>query len=428
MSRLPVFAGLGSEILFSSSVVDQAEKDADSPEARLLLKACFQIFVEELDSATGRSCGVDVEDFPTAESLLRPSTNYHHNTAIQHAFICLIQLLRYLCVEGSITSKLLGASGFCAGLLPAVAAATSKTSLEYLSRAQDCFRVAFKIGIASEQSRGPHSKADGELPWSLIVDKLSEEEAKSIISEVCTSYLLTMYSPNRSFQASSPVYVSARNTENCVSLSGEGAALRQFVDTRLPQRCRIRSTNVFSLYHNSHALSEISARVFQEIKEGGFSFPDASELVCPIFHTHDGSRITSAESPSSDQLLKRVLEMIFLESVDWVAVQDEILKSGSEALAAGVSSVQVQNFGPGYGALVYRKDLPKGVQVVDVAVSKASTQKWAKDDIAIVGAGLDVPGAQMDYNVLWENIMNGINTCSKVYLTWRLAETLTSLS
>ena len=170
---------------------------------------------------------------------------------------------------------------------------------------------------------------------------------------------------------------------------------------------------MFSLYHNRAALSDVSNGVLEDVKKGGFRFPSTEHLVGPIFNTIDGSRIDNDGSGAGGDLLESILQLIFLEPADWMTVQESVLAFAKSSVAAA-SFVQIQNFGPGYGALIYRKDLPRTIRVKDVSTAVEEKEEWSKSDIAIVGAALDVPGAEMDTNKLWQNIMNGINTCSKV--------------
>ena len=185
MSRIPVFAGLGSESLFSDNISKQATRDSgSSAEAQSLVSSCHRIFLEEVIPKInkGELVEIDVDDYQTPNDLLNPPLGDHDNAAVQHPFLCLIQLLRYLALKDSFTTMLLGDSGFCAGLLPAAAAAASRSKLEFLSHAQDCFRVAVKIGIASEQYRRETSTVDNGLPWSLIVDGITADDTQELLS------------------------------------------------------------------------------------------------------------------------------------------------------------------------------------------------------------------------------------------------------
>ena len=113
-SRIPVFAGLGSEILFSPKNLDQIKKDAGSHEAQSLLQACHRWFLQEIKERgddTQGSCVVDPEDFCEVDNILNPPENYHRNAAVQHAFICVMQLLRYMNHGNSFTTKIHGVSG-----------------------------------------------------------------------------------------------------------------------------------------------------------------------------------------------------------------------------------------------------------------------------------------------------------------------------
>lgn len=195
MANLSVFAGLGSDSLFGDSTSIQAERDAGSPYGRLLLAACHQAFHAELSlkgSKDDSPLGIDLDDFKTPRDLIKPCKRYHRNSVVQHATLCAVQMLRYLnWNEESLAESVqdvVAVSGFCAGLFPAIAAATSKGTLQYLSRAEDCFRLAILLGIESEQSRRELKSADSKSPWSVVIDGVGVEDMTEILSS---------YSPNQ---------------------------------------------------------------------------------------------------------------------------------------------------------------------------------------------------------------------------------------
>ncbi|KAJ5675933.1 type I iterative polyketide synthase [Penicillium macrosclerotiorum] len=50
MNQIPVFAGLGSDALFSERTLKTAAEDAKSPEGQIILRAFHGIFVKEITS------------------------------------------------------------------------------------------------------------------------------------------------------------------------------------------------------------------------------------------------------------------------------------------------------------------------------------------------------------------------------------------
>ena len=190
MYDVPVFAGLGSESLFTQQTLDTAVQDAKLPEAEILLHACHQIFLTETAKATEikiLSPDIDVEDFKEPQSLLKPLERYRQNVVIQHTTLYLIQLLRYIRYSsGPSKSNHLGVAGFCAGLLPAVAVASSKGLIELLSQSQNFFHIILWLGIRSESFK-QHDVANNPcqpgLPWSVVIDGLSSKRMKEILIE-----------------------------------------------------------------------------------------------------------------------------------------------------------------------------------------------------------------------------------------------------
>lgn len=189
MNKIPIFAGLGSDALFSERTLGNAAEDATTPEGQIILQACHSIFVKEIASAIHTQrlpSDIKLEDFAEPESLIRPQTCYQRNSIIQHVSLYTIQLLRYLRYSKEKPGFLLGVAGFCAGLLPCAAVATSRNTIELLSRGQDFFYVALHLGIrienykqvmVTEEACSPH------LPCSLVVDGITAQSAQELLEE-----------------------------------------------------------------------------------------------------------------------------------------------------------------------------------------------------------------------------------------------------
>ena len=181
--QLPVFAGLGSDVLFSERYLQTAVKEPLLPESRILLRACHRIFRIEVARALQQkilSPDIDLDDFLQAENLVSPPERYRRNIVIQHTTLYLAQILIYF-RHKSDPAKLLGIAGFCAGLLPAASIATSTSVIELLSRGQDFFYVALWIGIWSEIYKQKEAPCQSSLPWSIVVDGISPEQVAEIL-------------------------------------------------------------------------------------------------------------------------------------------------------------------------------------------------------------------------------------------------------
>lgn len=194
MANIPVFGGLGSDIIFSDTTRNQATQDARSLEAQLLAETCHKVFLEEIRLASSRAdgaTGIDLNDFGRPHDIIQPCQRYHHHPIVQHATLSLLQLLRYQNHGSSSlhsnTQETVAVSGFCAGLFTAAAVATAQSPLQYLARAEECFRAAVVLGIVCEQVRRKIKPFQTRRPWSLVVANIEEEDMLQLISTYSAS-------------------------------------------------------------------------------------------------------------------------------------------------------------------------------------------------------------------------------------------------
>ncbi|EKG09551.1 hypothetical protein MPH_13401 [Macrophomina phaseolina MS6] len=408
MRAIPVFAGLGSEALFSATTLDTAARDALLPEAKMLLSACHHVFKTEIAHAVREGLlppdDLDIADFDDPAELLRPAKRHRRNAVVQHTTLFLVQMLRYMRHLDALWGRVLGAAGFCAGILPAAVVATSRTPIELLSRAQDLFYVAVWVGIRSQSYRvaaigSAPSPSCSSLPWSVVVDGLTAERARELQSE--------------------HVYLSAVNSPSCVTMSGRGDRLQEFILQRLPPGCRARPTNVHTLYHSRQHLADVRASTMQDLETRPLQLSTAITTAAPLCSAASGEWLAFPKPAPLRDLVAVALDWIFLYPVDWVAVQKTVVaKAGQEKTPA-----EILNFGPGYGvSTTAAQPLPTGVCIVDKSAAGPASSASCSDsapptlsghDIAIVGMAVDAPGAP-DAETLWKNLESGVNTCSEI--------------
>lgn len=194
MAKIPVFGGLGSDIIFSNTTHNQATQDARSLEGQILAETCHNTFLEEIRLAStraGEGSIIDLNDFQRPQDIIQPCQRYHRHPVVQHATLSLVQLLRYqshgLGSPPPNTHDAVAVAGFCAGLFTAAAVATAQSPLEYLARAQECFRAAVMLGIACEQARRHIRPLQARSPWSLVVGNIEEEDILQLISAYSAS-------------------------------------------------------------------------------------------------------------------------------------------------------------------------------------------------------------------------------------------------
>lgn len=113
--------------------------------------------------------------------------------------------------------------------------------------------------------------------------------------------------------------------------------------------------------------------------------------------------------------------MIFLDPVDWIAVQDSIFSCVQKMSLPSDTKTEIEiwNMGPGYGMSTSAYRLPHNVSVCDMMTFAGGSRSQHEafdlvaDDIAIVGMAVDLPGAP-DVRALWTNLVEGVNSCSEV--------------
>jgi hypothetical protein len=192
--KIAFFGGQGSRSAFSMDISNAALAYVKtSPVAALLLSACHAAFLEELLSSTATYRFSTLEElscFASPESLLTPNDTHKTSPVIQGVSLCISQLLSYLRhVESESTAAATDLScangamlqwsevvGFCSGMLPAAAVATSRTIDEYVEASAQIVRLAFWIGFRvstfCEKLAGPHWR---QMPWSVALFGISQD-------------------------------------------------------------------------------------------------------------------------------------------------------------------------------------------------------------------------------------------------------------
>ena len=158
----------------------------------------------------------------------------------------------------------------------------------------------------------------------------------------------------------------------------------------------------------------------QDIVSRGLSFPSVSDLIIPIYSTKDGAHIRIVDSDAHSSLLERILDMILIYPVNWVSVQQNIFDMIEETGVVRDSSVNILNFGPGYGISKTRSQIPLNARIIDASASSRPHSSChgptSEEDIAIVGMAVDLPGAP-DSAGLWKVLSEGMNTVTEVRLS-----------
>lgn len=414
MRRVATFAGLGSESLFKDTTLHKAAQDASLPESQILLRCCHAAFRTQITAAVQREQlppgSIDLDDFQLPDDLLKPPLRYRRNVVVQHATIFLVQILRYLGSRSSTTAdRLGGAAGFCVGLFPAATILTADDDeVKFLQRAIDFFRITLWLGIHCEEFRLEQLARYGcpqDLPWSVVIDNASGEiaDAFRVGADLYES-----------------VYVSAKSSPSCYTLSGRGDELERYVSQRLAAPCRTRATGVFTLYHHQQSLQSVLDKTMGSIEtDMSRQLGDSVRLSAPLFSSVQGAAFVTGEM-SLKQLVMVILEMILQKPVDWVSVQEAVLAQLQQQAGddSDLGPCEILNYGPGYGMSRSAVSIPKAVQIRDMSAAgshsnSASSSKISPNDVAIVGMAVDLPDAS-NADELWNNLINGRNSVSEV--------------
>ncbi|RDB14789.1 Non-reducing polyketide synthase terA [Hypsizygus marmoreus] len=435
--RLPVFAGQGTSAVNNIQTRRQGLIDASSPSGSILLSACYEAFHTELSSllAPDFLClDVELADFKNREALLSlPAERYMHNAVISGPTLLLIQALRYLAfVEatglstGSLTpfsdvlkrnsESGLGVLGFSSGILPACIVGTSFSTLTFVSRAVEAYRLALWIGIRSQLYttnilKARPSDMDKGVPWSLVFIGMDKEEAQEAIID---------FSKNQGLETS-PLYITAITDDTCVTISGHPAILSAFSNVLITKnKSLVHQTALDALYHSPIHANGLREHLLVDVVSRNIQFPNFSDIKVPIRSTLTGDLITKDETSGS--LLELVVDMILIHPVNWNILVGKVVKSSPDN-----HPIELLNVGPGSGLTrgVERTFARRNVTVTDLtaAINIHHYQNKAEQEpIAIIGMSVNMPGAP-NTSKLWELLEKGINTISEVIPEHRFSVT-----
>ncbi|ESK90423.1 polyketide synthase [Moniliophthora roreri MCA 2997] len=436
---IPIFAGQGSTGAQSSDTFSQAIADSRSPSGSTLLASCHHAFHNELlslSSSERQPIEIDLQDFPTPVALLSyPHSRYRHNPIISSSSLFLIQSLRYLAfVESESQSparpdaglhdrlhesqRLSEILGFSSGILPACLIATSLSTITYLSRAVELYRLALWVSIRAQiyrvdaESRCPaHDRRVSS--WSVVFLGLTPILAQEALDGF--AHIQGEHNDN--------LVITAVADTNCVTISGRPDILRGFTEYLRHihgDSVTAHETRVHTLYH-SPALTALRQQVIHDVSRRKIKFPSFEDIVLPFRSSFDGAALKHSvstpgtqESQYSASLLHAVVDMLLLQPVSWDRVA-----SGIDRVLPEGANVRILNFGPGGGVassmerMLQRYD--RTVRVINASKSRDDGRKMIPkhEPIAIVGMAVNLPGAP-NVEKLWEVLEKGLNTISEI--------------
>ena len=191
--------------------------------------------------------------------------------------------------------------------------------------------------------------------------------------------------------------------------------MTQFKEKRLGSR-NVKSTNINSFYHNGSILGSAFKAVLDQYRAYEREFPSCAELQASIISTADGKII---DASSTGSLLELVLSCIFLQPIDWVAVNATLERLG-QSVSMEQRTLLVDNYGPGHGAGKTLRTGSTSTTIRNVTfldcLDVKPTENTLRGDIAIVGMASQLPDAD-DCEQFWINLEHQRNSCREVRMT-----------
>ncbi|KAG6896291.1 Type I Iterative PKS [Termitomyces sp. T32_za158] len=423
---LPIFTGQGTSAANSPKTRQTAISDASSSSGSLLLSECYKAFHHELSSLPASDFSaleIDRADFSLPNDLIStPKQCYQQNAVVSGSALFLIQTLRYLafveatCVPRNSVTPFndvlkgniqygLGVLGFSSGILPACVVATSFSTLSYITRAVEAYRLAIWVGIRSHLYRvqvliAASLDLKTDLPWSLVLTGIAIFEAEEA---------LATYNKGTS---EAQLYITAIMDDRCVTISGRPDILSDFsafLATNV--NVVIHKTSLETLYHSNLHATSTRDLVLHDVIARNIQFPEFSDIQVPVRSTFSGDSIT--QDGTSRSLVELVVDMLLVHPVNWNTIVDNIVK-----ILPRDTCVQLLNVGPGLGlSRSTERAFPCGqVSIFDVSSTTIQSHPRSspkQEPIAIIGMAVNMPGAP-NVSKLWKVLENGINTVSAI--------------
>lgn len=198
--------------------------------------------------------------------------------------------------------------------------------------------------------------------------------------------------------------------DKCVTVSGHPDTLAAFA-SNLTTGAVVHKTSVDTLYHSPEHFNGVRQEVLADVARRGIKFPNYSDIIVPIRSTFTGGALDKKVTDGT--LVDAVLDMVLTQPVNWDLVVDGLVKSAPVGIP-----IRLLNVGPGTGLTrsmerSFSKDVVSSLDLTSVNNESAREAKSKQEPIAIVGMGVNMPGAR-DSAKLWELLEKGINTISEV--------------
>ncbi|KAF8881857.1 beta-ketoacyl synthase [Infundibulicybe gibba] len=411
--EVPVF----SESVFLASPSSQEYEGfleyASSSSGSILLSACHAAFHEELSTLTPSELGlleIRLSDFKeTVAVLFQQGKRYRTSLLISSTSQFLQQCLRYLAFvegRGASNSSLtpfsdvlkrnlqhnVGILGFSSGILSACIVGTSFSSITYISRVVEGYRLLLWINIRSHLT--PQS-----------ISGITYSSCAFDLDKTCAEEIIDGINPFVDF----PLYLTLATARGRIIVSGHPDSLDMFRNKTTAQAVPLD----YNLGAYCHSLmgATIRDQVLADIASRGIRFPVVSDIQVPIRSSFTGDLITHEHN--SGTLVELALDLILCLPVNLDCVVNKIVDSSPKDspmhfIDCGHDSDLLRSVGEGFGNTV--------VNTTRLTVPIKAERPHAtseQEPIAIVGMSVNMPGAA-SVSQLWEVLEQGINTIAEI--------------
>ncbi|KAK5166036.1 polyketide beta-ketoacyl-synthase [Saxophila tyrrhenica] len=400
---LAFFGGQGSRALFGQDALKQLRVESASTHAvALLLTSCHSAFLSEvleLESHGEAKMWASFDGLGTPEQLVSVPKEFQSNPIVEGVMLCLRQLKDYLVwFQSSHRRAPTAVAGFCSGAIPAMVAASAKDVPDFIERSKEAIRLAFSIGLrVGELSYRIAGGGWQDRPWSLAVRGLSRSDLEDILAK---------FNEQEGLSEGSGLLVSTiSNTDNNISIVGEGSLLARLRSTYLPATVTCRDIQVHGLYHGrDQALSALES-VLADVKRRHILFPTLDDLRVPAWTSQNESSICR-DSNLPCSLLEHTVRGIMVQTADWASTWTKIISSP----ITGGDKLSVVAIGPGayhFLSTPSSRAASTRAEVLDVAdITPDRSIECDQNDIAIVGMSARFP-LSSSRQELWNMVAEG---------------------
>ncbi|KAG4435352.1 hypothetical protein IFR05_009175 [Cadophora sp. M221] len=274
--------------------------------------------------------------------------------------------------------------GYCSGLLPAAAAATTHSMVELLSIAPEIVAISVRLGL--EVQRRSTLLEDCQESWARVVTGISSATLRKRLAE---------FHDGNAISSQKKVYISSES-ESAITISGPPSSLDSFLSSELAKNLITIPLPITAAFHADHLSFELE----RMIPPGSVSKDHHSG--CRIISPHSGSPYHFG---SQAELISDIIDDVMKNPINNILLQESLL-SILDGKSVAITSLGSNNS---------TKRLTKCLKDANVEFEVTSSQQRTKlcnssagGDIAIVGMAGKFPGAE-SLEEFWKVLDSGLD-------------------